>query len=319
MRAGAHALSLLSDPLDVQVLTALDGDTTPLAELRRAVGSPPQTTTRVHLRRLTEIGVLERRAHGGFPGGVDYELGRPGRELMEVVEAVDAWLQRSPRGPVSLGTMSATSAIKALTGGWSCAIVRALAARPLSLTDLNRLIPGVNYPTLERRLSEMRLAGMIESCQGRNRSRPYSVTGWLRRALGPLAAAAFWERRNLPTEAPSITPLDIEAAFLLAVPALHLDPDQSGICRMAVGIRDNGDERLVGVRATVDEGRVASCVSKLGGPADAWVSGSALEWIRAVLDGQATRLEIGGECCLAVALVEGLHETLVRVREPACR
>jgi DNA-binding HxlR family transcriptional regulator len=315
VRAGAHALSLLSVPLNIEVLTALDAEPKALVDLRRAVGSPPQTTMRVHLRQLTEIGVLDRRRHSDFPGAVDYELGAAGRELMEVVDALEGWLARSPDGRLTLGTMGATSAVKALVGGWSSTIVRALAARPLSLTDLNRLIAGVNYPTLERRLSAMRLAGMIESCRGRNRSRPYSVTAWLRRASGPLAAAALWERRNLGPQTQPITGLDVEATFLLTIPSLRLDSELSGSCRLAASVRNAGEERFAGVRVEVEDGRVVSCTSKLGGTTDAWASGSALDWIRAVIDHSPSQLEIGGDCELPLALLEGLHEALFQAKQ----
>jgi DNA-binding HxlR family transcriptional regulator len=306
---------LLSVPLNIEVLTALDDEPRTLVDLRRTVGSPPQTTMRVHLRQLTEIGVLERTRQADFPGAVDYQLGGAGRDLMRVVDALESWLASSPDGPLTLGTMGATSAVKALVGGWSSTIVRALAARPLSLTDLSRLITAINYPTLERRLSAMRLAGMIESCRGRNRSRPYSVTGWLRQASGPLAVATLWERKNLAERTPPISPLDVEATFLLTVPSLQFDPDLSGTCRLAASIRNGAEERFAGVRADVDEGRIASCVSKLGGTADAWVSGSAPDWIRALIDGNPAELEIGGECDLALGLIDGLHESLFRVRQ----
>jgi DNA-binding HxlR family transcriptional regulator len=308
---------LLSDPLNVEVLTALNEEPRALVDLRRMVGSPPQTTMRAHLRQLTELGVLERRRQDDFPGSVNYELGVPGRELMEVVDALDAWLARCPSGPIVMGTRGATSAVKALVGGWSATIVRALAARPLSLTDLNRLITVVNYPTLERRLSAMRLAGMIESCRGRNRSRPYSVTAWLRRASGPLTVAALWERRNLGGQTQPLTGLDIEAAFLLAVPSLELDSELSGTCRLAASFRREGEEHYSGVKVEVEEGRVVTCVSKLGGTADAWASGSAFSWIRALIDHDTCGLELGGDSDLALALFAGLHESLFRDRERA--
>jgi DNA-binding HxlR family transcriptional regulator len=308
---------LLSVPLNVEVLTALDAEPRSLVDLRRAVGSPPQTTMRVHLRQLTEIGVLERRRRPAFPGVMDLELRSPGRELLEVAQAVETWLARSPDGRLTLGTMGATSAVRALVDGWSSTIVRALAARPLSLTDLNRLITGINYPALERRLSAMRLTGMIESCRGRNRSRPYSVTAWLRYASGPLAAAALWERRNLARQTQPITALDVEAAFLLTIPSLRLDPELTGTCRLAAALNSGGEERLAGVEVVIEGGRVASCISRLGGDTGGWASGSPVEWIRAVVGGDPSRLEIGGDSELLKALLEGLHGTLVRARQIA--
>ena len=67
-------MSLLSLPLHVHVLRALEEEPLALIDLRRAVGSPPQTTMRGHLRSLTEAGILERRRESDFPGSVDYEL-----------------------------------------------------------------------------------------------------------------------------------------------------------------------------------------------------------------------------------------------------
>ena len=58
----------------------------------------------------------------------------------------------APEGPLALGSSTAKSAIKALVEGWGTNMIRALAARPLSLTELNGLISGLSYPSLERRL-----------------------------------------------------------------------------------------------------------------------------------------------------------------------
>jgi DNA-binding HxlR family transcriptional regulator len=305
----------LAVPLNVQVITALAEEPKPLVDLRRAAGSPPQTTMRGHLRYLTEIGVLERQRQNNFPGNVDYELGGPGRELLVVARILDGWLDGAPEAPLQLGSPAAKSSIKALVDGWSSTIVRALAARPLSLTELNRLIAGINYPSLERRLGAMRLAGQIEATPGNRRGTPYVVTVWMRQAIAPLAAAARWERRHLTEATPPITPLDVEAAFLLTVPTLRLPPDQSGICRLAVEIRGGEEHRLAGVLVTVKDGRVVSCVTRLKGHAAAWASGSAADWLRAVLEGDTERLEVGGDCDLAGSLLDGLHGALFRAHQ----
>lgn len=312
MRAGAHALSLLAVPLNVHVVTALADEPKSLMNLRRAAGSPPQTTMRGHLRALTEIGVLERRRQNEFPGNVDYELRQPGRDLLGVAHILRNWLEQAPEGSVPLGSVAAKSTVKALVEGWSSTIVRALAARPLSLTELNRLIAGINYPSLERRLGAMRLAGQIEACPSRQRGTPYAVTDWLRGAIAPLAAAARWERRHLAEQTAPITPLDVEAAFLLTVPALQLSADQSGICRLAVEVGNSDEPRLAGVLVSVEEGRVVSCVSRLQGSAAGWASGSAADWLRAVIEGDNGRLEVGGDCDLALSLLDGLHGGLFK-------
>jgi DNA-binding HxlR family transcriptional regulator len=315
VRAGAHALSLLASPLNVHVLQALAEGPSSLIDLRRAIGSPPQTTMRGHMRTLAQLGVLERRRHTEFPGSVDYELGSAGRDLIAVNEVVRAWLSRSPDGPVQPGSVAAKSAIKALTEGWSSMIVRALAAKPLSLTELNRLISDLNYPSLERRLGAMRLARQIEPRPNGSRSTPYVATEWLRRAIVPLAAGARWERKHAPAESAPIGRLDIESAFLLGIPMLRIPPELSGTCRLAVDIRGAEEHRFAGVATAVEEGRVVSCISRLQGNADAWATGTAAAWMRAVFQREPDNLEIGGDADLANALIDGLHGALLGMGE----
>jgi DNA-binding HxlR family transcriptional regulator len=312
MRAGAYGLSLLSVPLNVHVLRALEGESKSLIDLRRAVGSPPQTTMRGHLRTLTEIGVLTRSQQADFPGTVEYELGMAGRELLDVAEVLQKWLAEAPESPVSLGSVAAKSSIKAMVEGWSSMIVRALATGPLSLTDLNKLIPTLNYPAIERRLTALRLVGQIEARSGAGRGTPYAVTEWLRRAVAPIVVASNWERRHVPASATPAGSLDVEAELLLSVPLLRLAEDLSGSCRLAVEICNPGKPgRIAGVVVEIEEGRVRSCSSRLAGNhVTAWTSGSMAGWLRAVIDQDTDLLEIGGDGRLGIALLEGLHRAL---------
>lgn len=311
MRAGTHALTLLSVPLNVHVLTALAEEPRALIDLRRAVGSPSQTTMRGHMRELSRLGILERHRDAEFPGTVDVELGLAGNDLLVVMEVLQTWLSYAPDGPLQLGSAGARSAIKALTEGWSSSIVRALAAKPLSLTELNQLIPSLNYPSLERRLSALRLTGQIEPCPSGGRSRPYVATEWLRRAIAPLAAGARWEREHAPDESAPIGRLDIECAFLLCVPMLQLPAESPGTCRLAVDARGGGDHGLAGVLTRVVDGRVVACTSRLEGSADAWASGTAQAWFRAVIERAPNDLEVGGDSELADAIVSGLRGALI--------
>lgn len=283
-----------------------------LADLRQSIGAPPQTTMRGHLGALVEAGILFKERTGGFPGVVSYELRKPGSDLVGVAKAAQAWLAVAPDGPTELGTVAATSAIKAVVNAWSTTLLRALAARPLSLTELDALISGVSYPSLERRLLAMRMAGQVEAVPGRSRGTPYEVTEWLRRAIGPLVSAACWEHRHLPEATPPIGRIDVEAALLLALPLLTLDSDLSGLCQLAVEISSRSDRPEVGALAGIEEGKVAWCRARLEGDASARVSGSVSAWFKAVAEGQVDRLETAGDRLLAGAVLNGLHVSLVR-------
>jgi DNA-binding HxlR family transcriptional regulator len=311
-RAGATALSLLAAPLNVHLLQALEDGPLPLIDLRRAVGSPPQSTMRVYSRTLVEIGTLERQRQASFPGTVEYASTDAGRSLLTIGQILERWLQEAPAGPITLGTTASKSATKALVEGWSTNIIRALAAKPLSLTDLNRLIPRISYPSLERRLGALRLADLVEPYPGEGRGTPYRATPWLRRAIVPLAAGAWWERRYL-ADPPQIGRLDVEAAFLLAIPLIELPLDLSGKCRLAVEIQGGSSPVFAGVLICVEEGKVVSCSSRLEGEAEGWASGSASSWMRR-MNGQEADLEIGGDAELVREITEAIRKSAFAVK-----
>jgi DNA-binding HxlR family transcriptional regulator len=315
MRAGAHALTLLSNPLTVQVLSALQEEPRALMDLRRDVGLPPQTTMRGHLRTLTRTRILERRQEAGFPGAVEYALAPAGRDLWGAAQPLQGWLARCPNGPEALDSPAAKPLIKALVQGWSSSIVRALASRPLSLTELNKLITGINYPSLERRMGGLRSAGLIEPAPGDSRTRPYRAGVWLRQAVAPLAAAARWERRHVPEETTPIGRIDIEAAFLLALPMLRLPSGLAAGCRLVVDTRA-AEPGMAGVTARFSDGQLRSCVTVLEGEVDAGVSGGAMAWIDAIDHPDPSRLELRGDRNLAREVVEGLNRALLPAREP---
>jgi DNA-binding HxlR family transcriptional regulator len=315
MDRSVRALSLLAAPLNVHLLKALEPGPLGPADLHRAVGSPPQSTIRVYLRMLTDLGVVERRREGGFPGTVEYELSACGEKLLAVGEVLQRWLGQAPEGPISLGSIAARSATKALVDGWSSRMVRALAARSLALTELSRLINGLNYPTLERRLNAMRVAGLIQPSSNRSgRAVPYEVTEWMRGAVAPALAAVAWERRWIPEHTPPLGRADVESALLLCVPLLRLPAGASGSCRLAVELRKGSEVEFVGVKLSVDEGRVTSCVSRLEGTADAWVTGSPSDWF-SWIGHEERQAELGGKVDLAESVGSALREALV-AREP---
>ena len=187
------------------------------------------------------------------------------------------------------------------------------------MTQLSQLISTLNYPSLERRLAAMRLTDQIASIDGRDgRSRPYVATPWLRAAEAPLVAATRWEQRFAVGQAAPVGPIDIESTFLLTLPMVRLEDDLEGTARLAVELRrPDGGVGLAGVLARVREGAVVSCSARLEGPADAWSSGTLGGWITAAMRGDSGDLEMGGDCGLARALVDGIHEVLFRERDLA--
>ena len=283
-----------------------------LASLRAELGGPAQSTLRGNLSKLVEIGALAR-CHGERPSILAYELSPFGRDLLLASTAVEGWLQRAPEGPLALDSALAKVALKALVGGWASTIIRALAARPLTLTELDKLIDNCTYPALERRLSAMRLAGQVELCEsdGGGKGRQYTVTPWLRHAIGPLSVAARCERRHMANATAPISRIDVEAAFLLVAPTVELGPSTSGPCQVAVeaGRGDSG-RPWAGAQLTIEKGMVTSCVARIEPQPESWVLGPAAGWLEAVIGRDLERLHFGGDTELGQEIIYGLHEAL---------
>lgn len=310
-RAGEQSLTLLATPLNFMVLRALAERPMRLAELRRATGLPAQTTLRGHLTSLGEIGVVSKRPTVQMPYAVENELTSMGREMLEVADRLEAWLRLAPDGPISLETGGARGVVKAFVDGWGSTMVRSLASRPMSLTELDRRIVDLSYPALERRLSSMRMAGLVEPCPGSGGGTPYAVTDWARRGVVPLASAVNCERLHMRRRAAPVTPSDIEAAFMLATPLVTLSSEASGSCRLEVEAEPDRSHEQVGVRVAVEAGRIVACDNELMANASASASGSAACWFSAIRDGTAELLSFGGSRQLGEGLVIGLHVALL--------
>jgi DNA-binding HxlR family transcriptional regulator len=304
LRAAGLTLDLLVTPLIGLILKALQDGPMRLGELRTRLGGPAQTTLRGHLAKLVEFGAVSRQP----PGAQEYNLTDMGRELLLVTRVLEDWLQAAPNGPIPLGSEAAKGSVKALAGGWQSAMLRALAARPLSLTQLDRLIGSISYPSLERRLSAMRSTGLVEVAPG-GEGTPYAVTQWGRRGVGPISAAARFERRYLPEETPGLKPIDIEAIFMLAAPKAPLPSQADGVCQLVAEMR-NGKRHLAGVEVTVDRGTIVSCVSRVDPKPRNWALAGCVGWLDALVECTTEKLSIGGDKRLVCSVVYGLHELL---------
>jgi len=311
-RAGGQILTLLARPLYSLAVQALGRRPMRLGELLKELGGPSQTTLRGRLSDLTALGAVAKRG-GGMPYAVENELTDAGKDLLQVVDALGAWLERAPDGPIPLGSVAAKGAMKALAGGWESTMLRAFAARPLSLTQLDRLIGDLSYPALERRLAAMRSTGLVEPAPTGLRP-PYRVSNWGREAVGPVTAAANFERLHLSQEAAPLTPLDIEATFLLATPIARLTPHTDGFCQL-VAKTDGGSGRLAGVNVAIDRGRVVECITRLDPTPRNRAVGDAGTWLHAVINRDPESLNISGDRDLSCRLIGGVHDALFSPNE----
>lgn len=292
------------------VLETLAKGPSNLAELQWR-GGAPGSTLRARLRDLVDAGAIRaQRGNGNGRGAAQYELTDSGMDLLSVAKVLQRWLGESPNGHGSFDSDRAKAAVRALVDAWSATLLRALAAKPLSIADLDSLIGAFNYPTLERRIAAMRNAGQVEARRAGGRETPYAVTPWLRRGVAPLLAAIRWERLHLAGGSAPVTAMDVEATLLLAMPLVEIEGRVSGGCRLAVELSASERQCLAGVVVNLEGGAVAACTSRLDGSADAWASGPLASWLPALIDQDETSLELGGDGRLARSLIASLHRAL---------
>lgn len=312
-RAGARVLTLLANPLHVRILRAHAAGPLRAAEVEEATGWPAATTLRAAIDNLRRAHLLERQEVSTMPHGVATALTEGGGEALFVADAVERWLAIAPQGPIPVDSEEAKGAVKALAAGWSTKMVRSLASQPASLTELAQRIPEVSYPSLERRLTRMRKIHQIEPSPGPGRGIPYEVTDWLRHAIAPLSAAGRCERRHMRSETAPITPVEIEAAFLLSMQLAPLPEAASGTCKLVVlpeadaqGSREEIEP--AGVTVEIERGRLLRCVPELDEEEPIWALGAPMDWLNAVIDGHLEGLRFGdARPQLTADLVHGLH------------
>jgi DNA-binding HxlR family transcriptional regulator len=230
-----------------------------------------------------------------------------GEEILFTAFTAERWLRNAPAGPLELGGAGAGQALASLVCNWSATVIHGLSGEPLTLPELSRVVVPLSYPVLEEHLDAMERTGQVEAFRDRGGQMRYRLTDWAREGTAPLAAAARLERHYPSGDTMPPDALDIGAAFFLTLPLLRLPPRLSGSCRLGVKLSGGG---VAGVTARVGGGRIVSCEQQLDESADAWASGTAVEWLDTLVAPEVARIDIRGEKALAQAVIAGLHETL---------
>jgi DNA-binding HxlR family transcriptional regulator len=282
-----------------------------LHDLQERIAWAAEATIRGSIATLRRVGALEKRKSQGARNAVETALTPAGEELLAVADVLERWLAECPNGPIAIDDEHVKVPVKALAEGWSSALMRALAISPRSLTELSSLIPEVSYPALERRIGWMRASGEIAALPKEPRGTPYAPTDWLRGAVAPLCVAGRCERRHMP-DAPPITDIEVEAAFLLSLPLVNLPKTAHGCCLLASGtdaMRTDGREAgLAGVTVEAILGELVAVEVNVAPEPTTWAIGRSDVWLDAVIDGRLEGLRIGGSNPqFAVDLVKGLH------------
>lgn len=89
------ALARVGDKWSMQTVTQLDAAPLRFSELRRAIGGISQKMLTVTLRGLERDGFVSRTVYPTKPPSVEYALTELGREMVEPVRELGAWVARN--------------------------------------------------------------------------------------------------------------------------------------------------------------------------------------------------------------------------------
>src|SRR3954452_25275629 len=74
LRAGGQALTLLTAPLNIEILRCLEQGPRHPHDLRADLDLPPASTMRLYLRQLGGVGAIARQGLGEAPASPAYEI-----------------------------------------------------------------------------------------------------------------------------------------------------------------------------------------------------------------------------------------------------
>jgi len=187
---------------------------------------------------------------------------------------------------------------------WTLLIIRDLAAGPRRFVELQRVLPGISTEQLRSRLNRMVADGLLT--RQRFREVPprvdYELTERSRDLMPVLGALARWGYDWTWSGPRPGENVNLGAIFRLAPGLVSPPSDVEGTVDLLVDGRGTDEpDRLF--RLESQDGHVEITESP-DGEADAFVSGTHVEWIRALgPDGSLAELDVRGDRMLAEALL----------------
>ena len=303
--AASRVIRLLATESSAAIMAALSDGPQRSSRLKDRLAQYSPRTVYRRVDELVRFGAVEQRSFATSPPTVVYELTEPaGQELLGVLEEIAmTWLRRCHDAPVAGRRWGA---LALLADGWDSAIVRELSSRPRSLSELG-VVSDMTYHQLARRVTRLTAAGLLERT-GADRVTRYTLSEQTRWGATVIAAAAYWERRNLPPARP-ISAQDAVALLRAVLPLVQL-PDHANAAFVATVEVPRGEEdaqRFGSLRVEIAGDGTVSCAERGEDPPDAWARGSIDAWLSVLVEADSAALRIGGDRSIVDSHLSQLH------------
>jgi DNA-binding HxlR family transcriptional regulator len=277
----------------------------------RAPGYGARTVYR-YVRKIVEIGAIERDEEWGVPSKVIHRLTDPsGVELSELVDAFSQIaLEALPTGgivPHSWGSLTLLADL------WESGMFAELDANPHTATELAGGHQGLSFHQITRRINLYLVSGMLREKDDGLKRRRYELTEEAREATALIGGLGAWrERHVVPKGEAGLTGTEVVGLLRAVLPLLVL-PKHPGKCfelTVLPATSTDGDQK----RAVWGEvGMDGAVVAMQGSPhyADGRERREVRHWIEVLLQGTVTLVGVsGGDDPLMTACLQGMHEAL---------
>ncbi|HET9677612.1 MAG TPA: winged helix-turn-helix transcriptional regulator [Solirubrobacterales bacterium] len=286
-----------------EILAALSQKPLRTRSLTERVSKCTPRTVYRHAGKLAQLGLIVREEGGGVPSVVTYHLSDRGRELFRLLEAHASHpLSRTPAGPED-GWWTSLALLGEM---WSSGWMAELSSESRSLTELSDLTPGMSFHQVNRRVHLLRASGLLCESAHTGRGKRYKLTASARRRMALIAGIGNWrERHGIAEPQRGLTGPEAATVLRVALPLVRLrdcvgTQIMLGVVGAQVGGGGRGTEVLL---VKVGRGGQLRCVSESDRPADAWAAGTVDLWLSTLVDGDCSRMRMGGgsvvETCLA--------------------
>jgi DNA-binding HxlR family transcriptional regulator len=314
----ADLLGLVGTGVAGEILAALAQKPLRTRRLTERVAKCAPRTVYRHAGKLAQQGLIVREEGEGVPSVVIYRLSDRGRELFQLLDVhASRVLARTPMGPEDGWWTSLALLGEMWSSGWAAE----LSSESRSLTELSELTPGMSFHQVNRRVHLLRATGLLCESAHTGRGKRYKLTTSTRRRMALIAGIGAWrERHGIAETQRGLTGPEAATVLRVALPLVRLrDHPGTQIMLGVVGARATGGGRGTEVLLLkVGRGGYLRCLPESSRPADAWAAGTVDVWLSSLIDGDRSRMRMGGavgavETCLDQlrAILWDAHENRV--------
>lgn len=306
----AGLLKLVGNGANGPILMALGPRSLRTKKLTERVPTYAPRTVYRHARKLAECGLVDREEVAGVPSTVIHSLSPAGRDLYRLL---DAYAKASAPWVSAHGSGDGMWTLCGLVGEmWACGWVEELSHGGRSATDLAEATAGMTFHQASRRTHQQMSWNLLYESAVRGQRKRYQLSDQARHSMALIASLGRWRQQHVNGEADGgLTVREMGTLLRTCLPLLEIPAHPETSIKLGI-VGTTGEDGQRG--STTLTGHLSAdgkmrCVKDKASE-DAWAIGIVDTWFAAILDGDRSRMRVGGDLGLVDDTLKLLHEVL---------